>query len=132
MNPHNLAVGQKLWFVEMDQLGRTRGGSPVTLKKIGRCWAQTNGGIRIHLETLNAVEPGYPLGRAHLSKEAYAAENLVERAWRTLARALNSKFHAPDGVTIEDMAEAARLLRLDAQIQVWERDLRLPLEAPRG
>jgi hypothetical protein len=112
-NPHKLAVGQKLWFVARDSIGRSLGGTPITIKKIGRRWAETGNGGRISLETLKPDPTGYPgQGQAYLSKEAFDAENALVRAWDQFLRACQHRFKPPDGVTLMDIAQAEIWLRL--------------------
>lgn len=109
-NPHKLAVGQKLWFVETDHMGRARGGSLREVTKVGRQWAHLGDNLRISMETLKADSPDYSLARAYLSKEAFDAENALVRAWDQFLRACQHRGLPPAGVTVENIAEAARLL----------------------
>lgn len=50
------------------------------------------------------------------SKRRLQTEEAIEVAWRALARELNSKFHAPPGVTVADIGKAARVLRLVPEV----------------
>lgn len=113
MNPHNLAVGQTLWFVAQDSLGRSLGGTPIKIKKIGRQWAETGNGGKINLETLKPHPLGYPShGQAYLSKEDWDAANALTRAWELFLRACHHLPKPPDGVTVGDIEMAAERLRV--------------------
>ena len=118
MNPHKLAVGQKLWFVETDHMGRARGGSPRTVTKVGRQWAHLGDNCRIELDTLKQDGHGFNSpGRAYLSKLAWETEHQLERAWDRLTRACRDRLNPPDGVTWENIEQAARLLRLPLEVK---------------
>jgi hypothetical protein len=111
-NPHKLAVGQKLWFVETDHMGRARGGSLREVTKVGRQWAHLGDNLRISMETLKVDSPGYSFARAYLSKEAFDAENALVRAWDGFLRTCHHLPKPPDGVTLADIQEAERVLRV--------------------
>lgn len=113
MNPHNLAVGQKLWFVERDHMGRARGGSLREVTKVGRQWAHLGDNCRIDITTLRAFYAGHESpDRAYLSKADFDAENALVKAWGEFFRKCHHLYRPPAGVTIADIAEAARVLRL--------------------
>lgn len=104
-----MKVGDRLWYVT-DRISRK--GEEVTVTKIGRRWAEISNGRRIDLKTWMADGRGYGSpGRCFASEADHEME--------TRRRALYFRFsqmvaYSPrDGVTCEDILEAARLLRLE-------------------
>ena len=87
------------------------------IRKVGRTWAYIDRGdgyelYRVEMKT-GKVEAahGYSYGWAWPSREAYNAEQERQHAWRSLRDLIGGVYHAPDGVTIEDMAKVAGLIR---------------------
>jgi hypothetical protein len=111
-----LTVGQKLWFVWADK----RRGDPheVTVTRIGRKWAYLDRyeTYRIDSNTL-AVDGGAGRsspGHCYLSREGYEASLARNRAWNDLRKEIDRR-KRPAGVTVEQIAEARRLLGLPAE-----------------
>lgn len=108
---NDLQVGQTLYFV-----GRDRYHGPardVTVTKIGRKWASLDNGYRISLESLYADGGQYASpGRCWPNREAYEAALYRAHKWSALRKWLDHKYSPPEGVTVEQMQQAAKLLGL--------------------
>lgn len=103
-----LQVGQTLYFVGS---GRPARHGAVTVEKVGRKWATLSNGHRIDLETHRADGGDYSSpGRAYPSEAVYVAEQLTNAAFLKLKGKMG--WSAPDGVKVQDIYEAARLLGL--------------------
>jgi len=104
-----LTVGQELYFVP------TRSGtSPysVTVKKVGRKWAELNDRHRIDIETLYADGGKYiSPGRCWLSRAEYDAEIDRQAAWKELFVFMQNLYHAPNGVSESSIQMVLELLR---------------------
>jgi len=109
-----LTVGQKLWFVpNRGQYYHKE--HEVTVVTIGRKWVTVNGDIRFAIaDKRMEIDAGnYPSpGRCYLSREDYENEQSIGKAWNELSNRI--RYSAPDGVTVEKIAEACKLLGLDA------------------
>lgn len=102
VNPHNLTVGQELWYVPGN--GRRRDPGSVTVQKIGRVWAEISREGRISLETLWVDGGNYTsLGRCYLSKELHDAEILREQAWGMVYALMRHQYAAPKHLTTEEI-----------------------------
>jgi hypothetical protein len=109
-----LTIGQKLWFVPDRRSGMAR---EVTVSKIGRKWASldTWGDLRIDVSTLQADGRGYSSpGRCYFSHAAWEAEVALDAAWTALWRDMHDTYRRRDGVTVENIQAARKLLNLDA------------------
>lgn len=77
-NPHNIKVGQELWFVPT-RYGSKKREHALTVTKVGRVWAEVTGGHvgwRFDLETLQIDGKDYTSpGTVYLNKEVWFAEN---------------------------------------------------------
>lgn len=109
-NPHGLKVGQQLWFVSS-----LRGGLAhyVTVKKIGRKWADIGQRDRISLETLvadggNFMSPG----SCYLSKEEH--EQMIARSvrWARIQRFARDQYGRPDFIDEAALSILEGVLRL--------------------
>jgi len=103
-----LIEGQTLWWVPQ----RSKYAQEVVVLKIGRKWAQLDNGERVDIATLVADAGGYsPSGRCYLSKEAYEEKVALSKAWSALVDSFRCR-NVPDGVTVDDIEAARKLLRL--------------------
>jgi hypothetical protein len=104
----SLKIGQKLWWVPANG----KPGSEVTVLKVGRKWAPLDNGHRISVDTL--VADGGELstpGNCYHSQETY--RGLVARAVEWTRLRADMQFSTPpDSVSIDDIAEARKLLGL--------------------
>lgn len=81
-NPHNLQVGQVVWFEPNDKRSR---GHEMTVEHIGRLWAATKDRYRIELTTLEVDGGPYSSpGRVWLSRDECEAETALDARWRKL------------------------------------------------
>lgn len=111
-NPHNLKVGQKLWWVPSRGDGENR---PVTISAIGSKWATISGvrtftqkPLRIDMRSLVAPVVQYlPCGKCFLNLEAHEEDRLLERTWHDFYRRLG-QFRPPAGVTVDQIRELAK------------------------
>lgn len=107
-NPHNLQVGQKLYFVHADPRRGTEG-EEMTVTKIGRKWADTAHARgyawhKINMETLSADGGQYsPPGRAYLSKTDHEEETRLQDAWRVFQGLV--PYQVPAGMTLDRIKE---------------------------
>ncbi len=104
-------VGQKLWWVWSDP--RTGDPKSVTIEKVGRKWITLSNGHRIDKESMRADGDGYASpGCCYMSETEYQVAKMRAFLWSDLRRKV--EFGAvPNGVTIADIREAARLLRIE-------------------
>lgn len=107
-----IEIGTKLWYVPNNAVAR---GQPheITIKAMGRKWATTDRHLRIDITSGQA--DGGKLsspGRAYTSETSYADEVRRCQAWDVLRLKIEYR-GPPDGVTLNDIELAARLLGLD-------------------
>lgn len=106
-----LTVGQKLWFVP----GYNYQPFDVEVVKIGRRWATVENymhrAIRIDIETMRPHENDGN-GLCYLSREDYETKQALGVAWRNLCSDISRMYRTPDGVTVEKIAAARKLLGL--------------------
>lgn len=112
MSADQYTVGQGLYFEWGRYSSRNGRGEAVTITRVGRKWLELSNGHRVDKVRLVADGRGYASpGTAYLSREEREAQVRLQDAWRSLRAGMGS---APgDGVTIERIAEAARLLGLE-------------------
>lgn len=107
-----LTVGQKLWFVRHSWRGRSES-HEVTVKKVGRKWFELEGKwSRYSVETLRGEDQHD--GICWLTRDEHARHQQLRSAWTKLEDDLRHIRHGnpPAGVTVEDIAEVRRLLRI--------------------
>lgn len=103
-------VGQEVFVVMKNR--RSLGGLR-RIEKVGRRWITIKGGDRFDKGTMlldggNHSSPG----RVYLSEDEYRQQVLRSKAWNNLRYKVDRQFRPIEGVTIEAMQEAARLLGL--------------------
>lgn len=116
-------VGQELWYVpEGRGYGRRGEGRAVFVTRVGRKWADVEvregdrhyAHGRIDIKSLSADGGHHSSpGRCYLSVVHYELEKARETAWQQLRRGFDHRYRAPDGVTIEQIIQAAQLLGID-------------------
>lgn len=101
-----LILGQQLFWVFNNNARRKQ---DVTVKKIGRKWAELDNGYRIDLITwfADGKDCSSP-GKCYLSKEVFDAELRCDIEWSNFRRSLS--FNLPKDCTIEKIKEARRIL----------------------
>lgn len=109
-----LKVGQELWLVPREPRRRTSA-CFVTVKKIGRKWAEIDGpcwgGYRIDVNTLAVDGRGYTSpGQCYVDKAAWDFEALRQDTWMQLVRFMGNRYSPPEGVSTEDIKQAIRLM----------------------
>jgi|GEM_PF-2459142 len=111
-NPHNLVVGQVLYYAPYDQRGGSKPRDVVVLS-IGRKWAYISDGhdARIDLKTLVRDSGEYsPRGQIYLSQAVYEAEVKMNADWRSFRQQIDVLYSPPAGISHEDIAQIRRLL----------------------
>lgn len=85
----------------------------VTVTKVGRKWAEISArGYRIDKETLAIDGGGYTSpGRCYLTKDEHDAAENLRRAWSKLRDYVDRKYTAPEGVTVDAIEAALRVLQ---------------------
>jgi hypothetical protein len=109
-------VGQTLWFVYSHNYGNLpRSNCEVTITKVGREWLTLSSGHRIDKHTLEVDGEGYASpGRCYLSRKKHEEEIAVVLEWKKFLRFLQAKgYRAPGGATVESIAQAMRILKLE-------------------
>lgn len=107
-NKFKIVVGQKLWWVPSDAAYSPQG---VTVECVGRKWASLSNARRVLLSTLNACD--IPHGRCWLSEDDAKAGTDASAAYSRLRNSLG--WRPEEGVTQDDILEAARLLRINVE-----------------
>jgi len=107
-------VGQKLWFVPGNGVSDPHW---VEITKVGRIWLaagipeRSYWKIRLDMETLKTNrEHSHTVGQCYLNQEAYEDHARLCNAYLDLSKGTGRK--PCDGVTISDVWEAARLLKI--------------------
>ena len=104
-----ITVGQKLWWVGSSRYAKRE---YVIVEKVGRKWVTLSNRHRINKETLDADGGVYVSpGRCYLSEEDHAKELRTFKAFNDLRNRL--AFSPRDGVTEDDIIQAAKLLRIE-------------------
>ncbi len=97
-NPHNIQVGQKLFFVRT--INRNRSGQNeywVEVGKVGRQWAKIGFNGRVNLTTLHVDGGIYSSpGRCYLTDKEYLDEQERQRCWDSIARFARNMHRVPD------------------------------------
>lgn len=84
-NPHNLQVGQELWYVPNNL--RLNNQEHVKILKLGRVWATMERGPRANMETLRADGDGWnSQGRFWLSEDDHKRWKETARLWESFRR----------------------------------------------
>lgn len=103
-------IGQTVFYTDNDRKGRIY---PSKVESIGRKWVnlEKHAG-RFDKETmlLDGGQYSSP-GKVYLSEEVYRNELAVEDLWKKFREAYT--YRAPEGVTVDNIREAARLLKLE-------------------
>lgn len=114
-NPHNIEVGQKLFFVR--GINRSKYGNNndywVTVEKIGRKWAKLSDHCQVNLENLVVDGGRYSSpGRCYLSDTEYFKEREKSELWGSIWRFVRNQRGTPDLPT-ETLKEIAGLLKIE-------------------
>lgn len=109
----SLQVGQKLWYVPNDK--RWGKEQEIEVTKVGRKWANVGYLGRIDIETLSVDGRGYSSpGQCYLSREEWERNEVLSDAWWEFKELIKKTNKRPEGITIESIEQAKRLLGLDA------------------
>lgn len=106
-----ITIGQTLWYVPRYNYQPYE----VTVTGIGRKWIQASHHglkMRIDKETLEAHENDGN-GKCYLNKEDFAAKDGLQKAFSAFRSDVSRLNKVPVGVSVEDIQEARRLLRMD-------------------
>jgi hypothetical protein len=99
-----LTTGQQLYRV-----GRWRNSESfaVSVMKIGRKWATISTDEKIDKITLSLQEGA---GSVWLSKDHYELSLIREKAWQAFRKLMDHQYRIPDGVSVNQIENAARAL----------------------
>ena len=106
-----LEVGQELWYAPNDTRYEAKA---VTVTKVGRKWATLDNYNRVDMETMEIDGGGYSSpGTCYLDRKVYEeqcrADKLLTKFYRKLG------YYVKQGVTAEDILQAAKLLRIEIE-----------------
>jgi hypothetical protein len=107
----SLSVGQVLWLVPYDK----RMGNPheVTVTKVGRKWAEIDERhVRVNIETMAAKCGDYSRGTCYVDRVAWEREQERQATWDKFHGAIRNSYRAPNGVTADQIREAAKTLNI--------------------
>jgi hypothetical protein len=104
MSAKTFEVGQELWFVP--RWGKLSECHALKITKVGRKWLELSNGRRA---CVNTLETGYD--RCYLSQADHENQREIFIAWQKLGGLIERR--KPEGVTLDDIAQARKLLGLD-------------------
>lgn len=104
-------VGQVLWYAPYDRRNRP---SVIVVSSVGRKWVKFNRDSRRFDASTMEVDGGQysSPGKIWMSREDYEADSRIQGEWGYLGRDVYFGKPAP-GLTLDDIAQARKLLRLD-------------------
>lgn len=108
-----LKVGDKV--VITDPYSRTGRLIDATVQKVGSKWVHFSTGQRAKVGSKHIDKSTGIGGMIYSSKQEFETEQALNKAWGDLKRAVTNNWNLPDGVTLEAIAEATRLLKLESK-----------------
>lgn len=110
-NPHNLKIGQRLWYVPSN---RKKEQAEVVIEKLGHKWFTlvSKHYVRYDVETLGSDTHYGAKDCLHLSREAYEAGIGLSKALDDFKAAVR-RLRDADGITLEQINEVRRVLGLE-------------------
>lgn len=112
-NPHNIVVGQELWFVPT-RYGNEKIERTLTVTKVGRVWAEVTGGYvgwRFDLETLQIDGKDYTSpGTVYLDRAVWDLKKKRSQLWSAIRNHVSNNNTVPSHVTVENLEEFLRLI----------------------
>ena len=111
---HKHKVGDELFFVA----GRRTANRTIKIKTVGRIWVTLDAAhetyrFAIDDDSMNVMIPNYGcVGKCYFSEQAWLDEKALDAAWSGLRAAVSGAYNRPNGVTVESIAEARKLLGL--------------------
>jgi hypothetical protein len=86
----------------------------LTISKVGRKWVETNKrGVRFNTDTLYVDKRFGAAVRVWLSLDDYKRELVLNATWARFRGDIGRTYRAPDGMTLERIAEARRVLGME-------------------
>ncbi len=102
-NPHNIVVGQKLYYVP-NRHNSSGAAREVTVEKVGKKWIAIDFGHRIEIGTLIADGGKYSSpGCCFLSKKHYDEIVMLNVMWGDTRKLFDHRYSRPDHITEKDM-----------------------------
>lgn len=114
---HKHKVGDELYFVN----GSRKENRTIKIKAVGRTWvtldvAHETYRFAIDDAGMNVVIPNYgDIGACYFSEQAWLDEKALDAAWGGLRAAVSGAYNKPNGVTVESIAEARKLLGIGVE-----------------
>jgi hypothetical protein len=105
-------VGQEVFIVLYGNRVQTR---PAIVTKVARKWATlaSNGDYRVDIATHELDGGRYSsIGRVYSSEAEYQAEQALKTAWSDLRKTFYNVLKMPQGITVEDIEKARKILRV--------------------
>ena len=107
-------VGQKLWMVLFDYYDEHMAGQEVVITKVNRRYLVINyRNSKVEKSTLRIAGGVYgTIAQCYLSKEDHEKAVELRDTWKVFCQRMRS-WRMPEGVTVEDIREAMKLLKLE-------------------
>lgn len=109
---HKHKVGDELYFVA----SRRTANRMVKIKAVGRIWVTIDVANEVHHFAINdagmeVMIPSYgSVGKCFVSEQAWLDEKALDVAWSALRAAVSGAYCKPEGLTVESISEARKLL----------------------
>ncbi len=112
-NPHNLVVGQKLWYVSTRNVS-SMPSHELEVMSIGRKWAICGEGWqkkKINIFDLSA-DGGYftSPGVCYLSKKHHEKQGSLNRMWDDTRKLFDHRYSRPEHITEQDMIDITAIM----------------------
>lgn len=99
-------VGQKLYY---EDFADSKNNRYMTITRVTKGWLELGNKLRVSKTTLGVIPEGS--GRFFLTKEEYD-KYVLDSEFQSLRYRLHTCIHPSAGVTLEDVREARKLLRI--------------------
>lgn len=86
-----------------------------TVTKVGHKWVHFSTGQRAKVGSTQIDKDTGVGGVIYSSKQEFEETQALNKAWGDLKRAITNNWDLPNGVTLEAIAEASRLLKLESK-----------------
>lgn len=112
-----MSKDQQVWWAEREPRRQNLNGY-VTVTGVGRKWVYLSNGERIDSLTWHADARGYASnGRVWLSEADWRAQCERQQAWRALRKAVDQLWHAPAGLSTDEIEQMTEKVSGRAALQ---------------